>query len=69
MDLIIKITIIIFLIITLLIFFKVTKKMGENYLEKKIVPTKTHNYDELLYELENQESVPIEDFEWKIPEI
>jgi len=68
MDLIVKIALAIFGISVMLIFFKVTKKMGENYLEDKMVPQKTFDYEHILDEIENQDSVPIEEFNWQVPD-
>ena len=70
MDLIIKITIFLFCFTFLLIFFKVTKKMGENY-DKKNAPVETpidKSYENILQELENPQTIDeqLDNFEWKI---
>ena len=66
MDLLIKVAIAIFCISVLLIFFKVTKKFGANYTEKKSQPVnKNVDYEQLLNELE-QEDMAEGDYNWEV---
>ena len=66
MDLLIKSAIIIFCISVLLIFFKVTKKFATNYSEEKPQPThKNIDYEQILYDLEQEETADAE-YDWEV---
>ena len=71
MDLPIKIAISIFAISVLLIFFKVTKKIGQNYSNKQptTLEQPIHDYDQILNDIEHQDDIPMEEFNWEIPQI